>query len=191
VSRKRSKKPRPKPSPTVITVDKAAAAKGQLESAIFLWFNEAAPISILVLASNAHDCYHALGKKIGKPSFWQEFVETVAPRSFRERTKYVQDFAKHGFKDLEESTPFSTRKAEALMFISVAYHQEIAGQMTALMGLYWARALSENPTWANRRALPDSLVDSGIIDEVGQGSRKQCFNRFQVLFEEALRGLHL
>ena len=115
MSRRRSKKPKPKPSPTVVIADKKKAAIGQLESAILLWFNEADPISILVLASNAHDCYHALGKKLGKPSWFQEFTEKMPP-SFQQRDKYI---------------------------------------------------------------------DSGIIEDVAEGSRKQCLDRFLPLFEAA------
>jgi hypothetical protein len=67
---------------------KKGAAVGQLESAILLWFNEADPISILVLASNAHDCFHALGKKIGKPSWWMTWLESMPP-AFKERAKNI------------------------------------------------------------------------------------------------------
>lgn len=99
MSRKRSLKPRPRPGFNVLIATKKGAAIGQLESAILLWFNEANPISILVLASNAEDCFHAIGKKIGKPSLYKTWLESM-PRSFQERGQYIQDFAKHGFKEV-------------------------------------------------------------------------------------------
>jgi len=174
VSRKPSKKPKPRPSPTVFIANKQKAAIGQLESAILLWFNEADPISILVLASNAHDCYHALGKKIGKPSWHQEFMGKM-PRSYQERAKYIQDFAKHGFKDLDESTPFDAGVGEALMFMSIDCHAQVLGRMTPLMAFYWVRAFTEHPRWTPKpQSLPQIVIDSRIIDEVGQRSRKQC-----------------
>jgi hypothetical protein len=92
MSRKRSLKPRPRPGFNVLIATKKGAEIGQLESAILLWFNEANPISILVLASNAEDCLHAIGKKIGKPSLYKTWFESM-PRSFQERGQHIQDFA--------------------------------------------------------------------------------------------------
>ena len=95
VSRKPSKRPKPSPSPTVVVADKKKAAIINLKAAILLWFNEADPISILVLASNAHDCYHALGKKSvnhsGTESLWKKM-----PRSFKERTSTLIILPEHG-----------------------------------------------------------------------------------------------
>jgi hypothetical protein len=190
VSRKPSKKPKPPLGPTVFVATKERAAIGQLESAILLWFNEADPISILVLASNAHDCYHALGTKIKKPSFHGKWIEAKPP-SFKERSNYIQDFAKHGFKDLDESTAFETRFAEGLMLISIDCHRQILGQMRPLMGLYWVRAFTEHPewTWPEPHQLPQVILDSGIIEDVGQGNRKQCLDSFLPLFQTAFGNL--
>ena len=188
MSRKPRKKPKPRPSPTVFVASKQKAAIGQLESAILLWFNEADPISILILASHAHDCYHALGKKIGKPSWHQEFTDRMPP-SFRERAKYIQDFAKHGFMDLNESAQFDTTYAEGLMLVSLDCHAQIFGKATPLMMLYWIRMLTERPSWTQPSKLPQAhqqiVVQSGIIDDVAQGSPKECLQRFQPLFETA------
>lgn len=190
MSRKPSKKPKPRLSSTLFIADKQRAAIGQLESAILLWFNEADPISILVLASHAHDCYHALGKKVGKPSFHQEFVEKRTD-SFQKRAKYVPDFAKHGFMDLEESTCFDTMFANGLMLVSVDCHQKIFGRLTPLMGLYWVRAFTEYPkwTWPDPHQFPQIVVDSGIIEDVGQGSRKECLDSFLPLFKTAFAAM--
>jgi hypothetical protein len=180
VSRKKRKKPKPDLSPTLYVADKKRAAIGQLESAILLWFNEADPISILVLAGHAHDCYHALGKKVGKPSWHQEFLDKRPP-SFRERATYIQDFAKHGFMDLEESTPFDMTYAEGLMLVSIERHGQILGRITPLMSLYWVRAFAEHPSWMGEpeESLPQILIDLGTVEEVGRGTRKECLQRFQ------------
>ncbi len=186
MSREPSKKPKPRLSPTLFVADKQRAAIGQLESAILLWFNEADPISILVLASHAHDCFHALGKKIGKPSWHQEFMEKM-PQSFQKRARYIQDFAKHGFMDLDEIAEFDTIYAEGLMLVSIDRHSEIFGRSTPLMGLYWARAFSERPSWTGqpKQSFPQVLIDSGIIEDVARGSRKQCLDSFLPIFKTA------
>jgi hypothetical protein len=186
MTRKRRQKPRPSLSTTLYVADKKRAAIGQLESAILLWFNEGDPISILVLATNAHDCYHALGKKIGKPSWHQDFAEKMPP-SFQERAKYIPDFSKHGFMDLDETAEFDTTFSEGLMLISVGCHSEIFGRKTPLMALYWARMFSERPSWTGEAAerFPKVVSDDRIIEDVALGSRKQCFDSFYAFFREA------
>jgi hypothetical protein len=178
MSRKRSHKPRPKPSPTVYTVTKKAAAIGQLESAILLWFNEADPISILVLASNAHDCFHALGAKDGKPSPWMAWLDTL-PTAFREREKYIQDFAKHGFKDLEEDAPYEPVTGGVVMMAAIDCHRNIYGEGTPLMKLFWTRFLFEHPDLANDNAREHFLKGAAI--GLGSGSRKAFFDEYQSL----------
>jgi len=184
VSRKPRKKPKPDPSPTVFVADKYKAAIGQLESAILLWFNEADPISILVLASNALDCYHAIGKTKGKPSWLKERMEKW-PLSLVDRMTYIQDFAKHGFMDLEERTPFETSATAGLILFSIECHWNILGGWTPLMMLFWARALTEFPRWTtdDLSELPQIVLQSGIIDEIGRGTRKECFESFQATLE--------
>jgi hypothetical protein len=179
VSRKPSKKPKPRRSPRVFVASKGKAAIGQLESAILLWFNEADPVSILVLASNAHDCYHALGKEIGQPSWFQERLEQM-PTSLRERMKYIQDFAKHGFMDLKESTPFDTILAEGLILVSIECHRKLFGNVTPLMMLFWARGFKDCPTWMPElNEVPQIIIQSGIIQYATRGTRKECLDRFQ------------
>jgi hypothetical protein len=178
MSRKPSHKPQPKPSPTVAVANKSKAAIGQLDSAILLWFMERDPISILVLASNAHDCYHALGKKMGKPSVMQQALERI-PLSFQERHRYIQDFAKHGFKDLDENVPFEPAIAEAVMTLSVDCHRQIIGKLTPLMALFWLRIFHEHPSFVKREQFPKEVQDSGLLDQAGHGSRKQCLERFK------------
>jgi hypothetical protein len=177
VSRKPSYKPRPKPGATVITGTKKKAAIGQLDSAIFLWFNERDPISTIVLANNAHDCYHALGTKVGKSSVWEELLQKM-PKSVRERHKYIPDFAKHGFKDVDEDVQFAPNVADAIMVLAVECHGELYGTLTPLMGLFLARMFHEQPAWLNASAFSKIIENRLAFNEVGKGSRKDCFEKF-------------
>lgn len=176
MSRKPSRKPRPDPnSPSVLIATKKAAAIGQLESAILLWFNEADPISILVLASNAHDCFHAIGKKEGKPSDWMTWLESF-PESFQERARYIQDFAKHGFKDLEEDAPFEAKVAEAVMIAGVVSYDKLYGTVTPLMALYTTRLFFENPEYT-RPEKREHYLKGAQIQGIGDGSRKSFLDK--------------
>src|SRR5438128_10947063 len=107
-------KPRPRPENAIILTKKSVAAS-QLETAISLWFRYADPISILVLAFNAHELFHALGKRIGKPSEFQTWLESM-PQSFQARAKYVINFCKHGWLDLDEETPHDPRLADLFIY---------------------------------------------------------------------------
>ena len=109
------------------------------------------------------------------------------PPSFRERAKYIPDFAKHGFMDLDESAEFDPVYAEGLMLVSIDRHAEIFGRRTALMGLYWARTFSEHPSWTGeiRERFPQGIIDSGILQDVARGSRKQCLDSCLPLFKAA------
>jgi len=142
-----------------------------------------------VLASNAHDCYHALGKKIGKPSNFKTWLEAM-PKSFQERAQYIQDFAKHGFKDLDEDAPFDLRIAEGLMVESVSCHEQVYGKRSPLMGLYMARVLLEHPTWSLPNVRPQILEGASICN-LGSGSRKQFFDEYSPRMDELFaRGFH-
>jgi hypothetical protein len=176
MSRKPSRKPRPDASsPTVLIATKKKAAIGQLESAILLWFNEADPISILVLASNAHDCFHAIGTKEGKPSDWMTWLESF-PESFQERARYIQDFAKHGFKDLEEDAPFEAKVAEAVMMAGVVSYDKIYGTVTPLMALYTTRFLFENPQYA-RPEKREQFMKGAAVQGIPDRTRKSFLDK--------------
>lgn len=146
-----------------------------------MWFNEADPISILVLATNAHDCYHALGKKIGKPSFYGEWLATM-PESMQRRAKYIQDFAKHGFMDIEEDAPFDEQVAAGLMTASILSHEEIYGAdtKTGLMRLFTVRCYFEHPEWTLPHVRPH-FEHGATIHNLGSGSRKEFFDQCQPL----------
>jgi hypothetical protein len=176
MSRKPSRKPKPPPNPRVAVATKKGAAIGQLESAILLWFSEADPISILVLASNAHDCFHAIGTKIGKPSEWMIWLQSF-PKSFQERANYIQDYAKHGFKDLDENAPFDPMVAEMVMVAAIDCHEKIYGNGTPLMALFLSRFFFENPQFA-RVEKRDLYLAGSKIEGLGNGSRKGFFDKY-------------
>lgn len=71
-----------------------------------------------------------------------------------DRAQYVQDFAKHGFKDFEEDCPCSSAVGEALMLAGVVCYETIYGKATPLMSLYSTRLYLERPelTLPDKRA---------------------------------------
>lgn len=147
MSRKPSLKPKPKAGPHVINVTKNVAATAQLEAALSLWFRNGHPIPILVLAHNAHDCLDAMAKQIGQPSEYQVWLESM-PTAFRERAVYVNDFCKHGAKDIDDSTPLDIRHSEFLMYFAARCYRTLYGKPTPLMFAFDLRVGIERPEMA-------------------------------------------
>jgi hypothetical protein len=112
------------------------------------------------------------------------------PKPFQERARYIQDFAKHGFKDLKEDAPFDVRNAEGLIVESVGCHEHVYGKRTPLMGLYMARILFEHPDWSAPKQRPH-LLKSALVYKLGSGSRKEFFDEYFPRMNELFaRGLH-
>jgi len=147
MSRKRTSKPNPRPSGDVITVTKKLAAISQLESAILLWFNYGDPLPILALADAAGDCYNAMGAQIGAPGFFREWLK-VQSQAFQDQARYVQNFIKHGWKDLKGSVRYSPKYGEVLMMEAVDSHKRLFGGLTPIMAAFSVRFVFENPSLA-------------------------------------------
>ena len=178
MSRKKTLKPEPGPDFPTVVANKKRAAIGQLESAILLWFNEAEPISILVLTTNSHNCFHAIGKNIGKPAFYETWIQSL-PKPLRdeylERSNYIQNFAKHGFMDLDEDANWGPGAADALIMFSIDSCQFIYGAVTPLMRLFRMRFYFENPRFAPKEQ-QDQFWQGATVHGMGSGSRKEFFD---------------
>ena len=142
MSRKRSKKPKPRSGS--VNVSKKFAAVAQLHAAIFLWFHYDEPLSILALASNANDCYDALGGHDGNPSMYKVWLGKQS-QTFRDRANYVYEFIRHGHKDLKQDTPYSPRQGEMLIVDCIDCHNRLFGDIPPLMSAFNLRLLLERP----------------------------------------------
>jgi hypothetical protein len=173
-------KPRPSPD-RAITLTKKSVATSQLITAISLWFENGDPISIFVLAANAHELFHALGKKVGKPSEFQTWLETM-PKSFQARSTYVINFCKHGWKDLEESTLHDPRLADVLIYFAIRGYRAAIGEPTPIMFAFDLRSAVENPEMVSSAAKKavSKLVD---IYNARAISRQQFLNEYLSLIE--------
>ena len=144
-------KPKPRPQNAVI-LTKKSVARSQLETAISLWFQHRDPVSILVLAYNAHEILHALGAKIERPSQLKTWLGTM-PKHFQERWKYVWNFCKHGFKDVDDNVPHDPRHAEFLINFAGQCYRDVFGKPSPLLFAFDLRFLVENPSFINWSAL--------------------------------------
>jgi hypothetical protein len=128
----------------VLIVSKASAARGQLETAIRLWFDSGDPVSIHTLAVAANDCYHTMGKQHGSPSPVQEFIKSKS-KGYQEKTREPQNFFKHGWKNLKGKVRYAPKYGEILMYDSAACHDRLFGSLPPLMRLFVLRFTLSHP----------------------------------------------
>jgi len=158
--------PDPKAPAPVQVLTKKGVAVSQLESAILFWFHYGDPISILTLANAANNCYTALGGHAGKPSYFGQWLRTQS-QTFQDRTRYVQNWVKHGRMDMKKKPRYAPIIAEALIVDSIECHQNLFGKMTDLMCLFVARFAVENPNLAYGMRAPwlfDRLGAENLVD---------------------------
>src|ERR1700730_13308714 len=164
-------KPMPKGVETV-SVTKRSAAITQLETAIWLWFNEIDPISVHTLAVAAHDCFGALVSHVGRePSELHAWLKSQS-KERQKRARLTQNFFKHGAKKLSSKITFGTIDAEAFMMDSVTCYEMLPhAPPTALMRLYAQRFLYEHPALITKDALP-IFAKNSEIHQLANSTRK-------------------
>jgi hypothetical protein len=157
-----------KPRPALdraITLTKKSVATSQLMTAISLWFENGDPISILMLAFNAHEIFNALGKAMGKPSQFQTWLETM-PEAFQARSTYVIRFCKHAYRDLNDETPHDPRLADVLIYFSGRCYRDVIGKPPAMMLAFDLRL---------------GLEDPGLVP----GEAKEAFSKLRNIYKAA------
>ncbi|MFN2624232.1 MAG: hypothetical protein ABR611_15455 [Chthoniobacterales bacterium] len=80
--------------PGIVRITRIEAAIGQLETAIFLWFQEGDLAAIHTLAAASQELLHHTGKRLGTPSKLVEMINSE-PKKFRDRVRQAQNFFKH------------------------------------------------------------------------------------------------
>lgn len=181
-------KPKPRPERAVV-LTKKSVAKSQLETAVSLWFQDADPVSILVLAFNAHEILHELGKKIGKPSTLKTWIATL-PKRFQKQWEYVWNFCKHGLKDIDDDVPHDPRHAEVLISCSIRIYRDVFGKLSPLLLAFDFRFVIDHPEVVDWPAVARSAIPlPELIEAYRQAqseSREEFLQTFLLLSEAGL-----
>jgi hypothetical protein len=180
-------KPRPL-SEKAITLTKQSVATSQLMTAISLWFQDRDPISILMLAFNAHEIFNALGKRIGKPSQFQTWLETM-PQAFQARSTYVIRFCKHAYRDLTEETLHDPRVADVLIYYAGRCYRDVIGKPPAMMIAFDLRLGLEDPTLLRSDAKETFSKLAGIYNAAAI-SRQEFLDEYLPWIELGLAEFH-
>ena len=94
--------------PGAIVIDKIAAARREIDTAIWLWFKEGDIVSIYQLADSAlgilDGLYHARGLPRPRPFDYNPIAESfgISQREARDAAKSTGAFGKHGREDPED-----------------------------------------------------------------------------------------
>lgn len=118
--------------PAKVSLDKLAVADRQLDTAIWLWFNEGDIASIVTLTGAAmgilKDLFHRAKKQMALP-FTDEMAKLadMTPRDARNYVLADQDFAKHARRDHDKSREYCWDRLSCYLFITLATRVELVG----------------------------------------------------------------
>lgn len=170
------------PNFTRVKVTKPDVAKGQLDTAIFLWFLDKDVASIHTLAAAALELLHALRK--GEPAVMFETIKD--DRGLHDKAKRAQNFFKHADKDKNHVLIFPPELNELTMYDAIMCFESTYGFRSPLMrafgfhfALRWKDKFIEFPF----ENLPEALAER-LSDLASGSSRGEFLDACIQFFEE-------
>jgi len=121
-----------------LKINKAEAAKSQLETAIKLWFNNDDPVSIHTLAAAAHQIIHDLGTKQGRATALRG-LDTIPPhlkQRVRQTLKKPENFLKHADHDQNNVLDFPPEITEGFILDAVEAYEFITKEKVPLFSTF-------------------------------------------------------
>jgi hypothetical protein len=113
----------------LVTVDKVAAIRRQIDTAIWLWFNEGDIVSIHTLIDAAFgildDLYQA--RKMGRPMPFDDDASKTTPeqRKWRKKLKEAGTFGKHARADHDRAYQYSPIFIECQIAFAITAHAKL------------------------------------------------------------------
>jgi hypothetical protein len=136
-----------------MVVTRQDAIRNQLDSAIWIWFNELDPISAHTLACSALKVAHDLGKKFGKGAALFDLL----PKHLHKQAIEAQGFFKHAHSDPHKVLDFNTGLTQHHIFDAVTLYEKLYRKPTRLMTIFLIRFALVHPTVSTVKGLPDSF----------------------------------
>ena len=165
------------------------AARGQLESAIFLWFLEADPASIHTLSVAAQGVLNAIGRPRGTKSQAVEWIN-LQSRSFRDRVRDAQNFFKHGRHHQRDKAVFiyAPFMAEVFMMDAVTHFYRLYESLTPIMILFALRFSLAHPNVLLPHGFPAHLLKGVRIDQLAKLDRSEFLKELLPRIVAAVQG---
>jgi hypothetical protein len=132
-----------------LKINKRAAAKRQIETAVRIWFNRGDPVSIHTLSAAAGEILHALGRQKGLRSL-HDWIKSL-PKPVQLRMHLAQNFFKHGFRDMTATLKYYPIHGEMLLFDAIESYDILFGatpSMLCFMFRYVTEYRRFFPSWA-------------------------------------------
>ena len=164
--------PKPKPDPfvskpTLVTCE--MQARGQLDTAITVWFYYGDPVSIHTLAAAAQEILQGVaGKK--RPSPLLKFLKTK-PKSFQKKITDPQNVFKHAGKDPKHVIPYDPLVGETIITTAILHYQDVYHTLTPFMRAFSIRFSFERPTVYGPDKLTKKVTQGIKIDDLGGRDR--------------------
>jgi hypothetical protein len=145
--RKSEPEHRPPPLPGIVRITRQAAARGQIDSAIQLWFESGHITSIYTLAVAAQGILTALCNDMGKPLSDLLNLISKQPKSFQTQLRNPQNFFKHGHhkQPYRDVVSYAPGLAEVILIDNIGTYERLFDSLTPLMKLFAIRFSIEHP----------------------------------------------
>jgi hypothetical protein len=169
---------------TTIKIDKMAAARRQLKTAIELWFADGDPVSVHTLAFATHEIVHALYRKAGLDDllFDSTLIKDEYRSEFGHLVRANAAFFKHGRKDPDGVIEFKPETNEFILMASILglyrMNEPLGRAENAI--LQWWRI--HRPNWFN-------LDGKDALDLLPVGALQELRSIEKPLFFEAYCGV--
>jgi hypothetical protein len=160
----------------LVKITRKDAAKGQLESAILLWFLEEDHAAIHTLAVAAQTLLHNIGTKSGKGSGLVRWIKSQ-PKSFQKRSFDAQNFFKHANTDPNRILTYAPAIAEIDMIDACVCFYGLYGFVTPLMLTFSLRFSLFSPDVLPPDGFPVELPKGFKIEELVKLSRREFLDR--------------
>lgn len=132
-----------------LTISKLDAAKRQLETFIYLYFNSGDPVAIHTLAAAAFGIIRDLNLKAGgKPTIQEWMFENVLPEHkslLRAKLNEAQNFFKHADHDHESTLKFNPESSKFLAWDACSKYIELTSETPPLFQIYHGWMMLTHP----------------------------------------------
>jgi hypothetical protein len=162
------------------------AARGQLRTAITLWFEGGDPVAVHSLASAAHEIVHALYRQKGLKDliFDTSRIAPEAQQKWASSLKKPFNFFKHGRNEPSDATiEFETQWSVTMMMACCKAFTKMGEpmEMEWLALTYWNLFSNPGTLFANRHLLQNPKVQ--YLQQLATKGRETFFREFAAGWE--------
>lgn len=179
--------------PQLVLANKLDAAQRQIDTAIWLWFNDGDLVSVNTLAGAANGILDALlhDRKMGRAAMFEEVPHGMKPTEWFGMVKEAEDFAKHARHDPEARHLYSSAETSLYLLSVVASYERLAGVPSAaksLRGLFVIYFAATYPG-AFEPVVLQEIANAVNVDAVKKLSGSQFLKRMSVEDKSFVDGL--